>query len=86
MKNDLPCSLSRIELRLLIRLTYNLNEPVSFHSLYTYVWLPAEENIDLQLLYVYIHRVRTRVEDNPRKPKYIKSVRGIGYKLCTYDI
>lgn len=40
--------------------------------------------MDVHMLYVYINRIRIIVEDNPRKPRYIKSVRGFGYKLSTY--
>lgn len=30
---------------------------------------------------VLIGRIRTKIEDNPKKPKYILSLRGIGYKF-----
>lgn len=30
---------------------------------------------------VLIGRVRSKIEDNSRKPKYIQSIRGVGYKL-----
>lgn len=30
---------------------------------------------------VLIGRVRTKIEDNTRKPRYIQSIRGVGYKL-----
>jgi DNA-binding response OmpR family regulator len=84
MKNGLPFSLSRLELRLLQRLAYNLDETVPLLSIYKFMWL-SEENIDLHLLYVYINRVRKKIEDHPRKPRFIISVRGTGYMLCSYS-
>lgn len=60
MKNGLPFSLSRLELRLLQRLAYNLDETVPLLSIYKFMWL-SEENIDLHLLYVYINRVRKKL-------------------------
>jgi DNA-binding response OmpR family regulator len=30
---------------------------------------------------VHISRIRSRIEDDPQKPKYLKTIRGIGYKL-----
>lgn len=36
---------------------------------------------DDNTLMVYISRVREKIEDNPKKPIYIKTVRGLGYKI-----
>ncbi|MBX4151381.1 helix-turn-helix domain-containing protein [Paenibacillus lautus] len=83
MKNGLPLSLSRLELRLLQRLAYNLDETVPLLTIYKFMWL-SEENIDLHLLYVYINRVRKKIEDHPRTPRFIISVRGTGYMLRSY--
>jgi DNA-binding response OmpR family regulator len=30
---------------------------------------------------VYIRRLRTKIEDDPAKPRYLHTVRGIGYKF-----
>ena len=30
---------------------------------------------------VHIRKVREKIEDDPRKPKYIKTVWGVGYKI-----
>ncbi len=36
--------------------------------------------VDDNTLSVYIRRLRSKIEDNPQDPKYIVTVRGIGYK------
>ena len=30
---------------------------------------------------VHIRKVREKIEENPRKPRYIKTVWGVGYKI-----
>jgi len=40
-------------------------------------WSSGERSID-----VIISRLRTKLNDNPRKPKYLESVRGIGYRMA----
>lgn len=33
----------------------------------------------------HIRRLRVKIEDNPAKPRYIQTVRGIGYKMQKAD-
>ena len=40
-------------------------------------WSSGERSID-----VIISRLRTKLNDNPRKPKYLESIRGIGYRMA----
>jgi two-component system OmpR family response regulator len=40
-------------------------------------WSSGERSID-----VIINRLRTKLNDNPRKPKYLESIRGIGYRMA----
>jgi DNA-binding response OmpR family regulator len=37
----------------------------------------------VQVLYVHIGWLRERIEEDPRRPRYIQTVRGVGYKLTT---
>ena len=37
----------------------------------------GERKIDVQ-----INRLRRKIEDDPSEPKWLQTVRGIGYKLC----
>jgi len=34
---------------------------------------------------VHIRRIREKIEENPSKPRYLLTVRGLGYKLITKE-
>ena len=48
--------------------------------MYSQVWKDAYLG-DENAVNVHISRLRTKIEDNPRNPKYVVTVWGIGYKL-----
>lgn len=48
--------------------------------IYEYVWSDTGA-IDDNTIMVYINRLRNKVEDNPQKPDYIVTVRGLGYRF-----
>ena len=37
--------------------------------------------MDENAIMVYINRLRQKIEENPSEPRYIRTVRGIGYKF-----
>jgi DNA-binding response OmpR family regulator len=43
------------------------------------VW--NEAVVDDNTITVYIKRIRSKIEENPKEPKYLKTIRGIGYML-----
>ncbi|MBQ3974303.1 MAG: winged helix-turn-helix domain-containing protein, partial [Lachnospiraceae bacterium] len=48
--------------------------------IYEHVW----DNtiiVDNNAIMVYINRLRNKIEDNPQKPVYIQTVRGVGYRF-----
>ena len=48
-------------------------------QLYHAVW---DENYeDDNTIMVYISHLREKLEDNPKKPEYIQTIRGIGYRM-----
>lgn len=47
--------------------------------IYELVW--GETIIDENAVMVYINRLRQKIEDDPGKPKYIQTVRGLGYRF-----
>ncbi|TVY09015.1 response regulator transcription factor [Paenibacillus cremeus] len=52
----------------------------SIEKLYESVWKEAYFDSDNTVM-VHIRKIREKIEDNPRKPKFIKTVWGVGYKV-----
>ena len=57
----------------------NVNRIFSKDMIYELVW--GETIIDENVIMVYINRLRQKVEENPSAPKYIQTVRGLGYRF-----
>lgn len=75
-----PIQLSRTEYKLLSVLAQNVGMVVTHELLLEKVWGP-EYNRDIDFIWVYISRLRRKVEESPRHPKYIVTVPDVGYKL-----
>ncbi|MCP3773610.1 response regulator transcription factor [Paenibacillus sp. MZ04-78.2] len=52
----------------------------SIEKIYETVWKEAYFDSDNTVM-VHIRKIREKIEDNPRKPKFIKTVWGVGYKV-----
>ena len=50
---------------------------------YTKVWGAPAYNGDDNTVMVHIRKLREKIEQDPSKPEYIKTVRGLGYKFIT---
>ncbi len=72
--------LTNREFELVSYLTRNLNQAISRDQLFETVW---GYNLDFNSnsLDVYIYRIRRRIETNPNRPQYLKTMRGFGYKM-----
>ena len=57
----------------------NVNRIFSRDMLYELFW--GDAIIDDNAIMVYINRLRQKIEDDPSKPKYIQTVRGLGYRF-----
>ena len=57
----------------------NVNRIFSKDMLYDLIW--GEAIIDENAIMVYINRLRQKIEDDPSKPRYIQTVRGLGYRF-----
>lgn len=80
VKQGIQLALSRIQLRLLERLTLNLCHPVTTEDLYNYIWGDYVDPTGNQL-YICVHRTRQIIESNVKLPKYLITVRRKGYIL-----
>jgi DNA-binding response OmpR family regulator/signal transduction histidine kinase len=73
--------LSRTEYRLLSVLAQNVGMVVTHELLLEKVWGP-EYNREIDFIWVYISRLRRKIEADPRHPRYILTVPDVGYKLA----
>ena len=72
--------LSPTEFRVLDCLLDNAGRILTHQSLLTQVW--GWEYLDeTDYLKVYIHHLRKKIEENPSKPRYILTERGLGYRF-----
>jgi DNA-binding response OmpR family regulator len=78
-KNNEEVKLSSKETKLLKFLMEHPNQVFSKEQLYQNVW--RDTDVDDNSIMVYIKYLRNKIEDNPSKPKYIKTVWGIGYEF-----
>lgn len=73
--------LSRTEYKLLSLLAQNAGIVVTHELLLEKVWGP-EYNRDIDFIWVYISRLRRKIETDSRRPRYILTVPDVGYKLA----
>lgn len=73
--------LSALEYRLLLVFFNNLGVVMSRSRLLEEIWDIAGEFVNDNTLTVYIKRLRDKTEDDPQNPTFIKTVRGLGYKV-----
>ena len=78
-KNREPIELSKTEQKLLRVLFENKGKVLKREYLIDEVWQGDTEFVDAHALTVAIKRLRDKLEDDVQKPKYIKTVYGIGY-------
>ena len=79
-KNGRDLDLSRNEFELLVFLSKNPKQVFSREQLYERIW-GFDSYGDLNTVTVTINRLRQKIEDNPKNPKYILTVWGVGYKF-----
>ena len=51
----------------------------SKEMIYSLIW--GETIIDENAIMVYVNRLRQKIEDDPSTPRYIQTVRGLGYRF-----
>ncbi len=78
-KDNREISLSSKEHAMMKLFLDNVNRVFSKDMLYTLVW--GEAIIDENAIMVYVNRLRQKIEENPSKPRYIQTVRGLGYRF-----
>ena len=75
--------LTATELGILKLLLKNQGKVFSIDEIYENVWNEPSYNVE-NTVAVHIRRIREKIEINPKEPKYLKVVWGIGYKIEKY--
>ncbi len=74
-----PIKTTPLEYKILHFFMNNPNQVFSIEEIYEKVWQEPAYNPDT--VTVHIRRIREKIEINPKEPKYLKVVWGIGYKF-----
>lgn len=80
-KNKQLIWLTALEYKLLLTLAHNKGHILTRKQILEDIWDTAGEFVNDNTLTVYIKRLREKIEDDPREPKIIKTIRGLGYKV-----
>jgi two-component system KDP operon response regulator KdpE len=72
--------LTRRELEVLVYLLRHAGRIVTHRQLLAEVWGP-EYDAETQYLWVFINRLRRKIEPEPAHPRYILTEPGVGYRL-----
>ncbi|MCB2294920.1 response regulator transcription factor [Clostridium algoriphilum] len=79
-KNDVEVALNPKEYRLLEFILENPGKVYTKKQLYEIVWKNPYYG-DSNTIMVHISHIREKIEIDPKNPKYLKTIRGIGYKM-----
>jgi len=80
-KNGEELDLNAKEYLILKLLMENSGRVFTKKQIYAAVW-EDDYFYDNNTIMVHISRIRNKIEDDPKNPIYIKTIKGIGYKFC----
>jgi two-component system, OmpR family, alkaline phosphatase synthesis response regulator PhoP len=80
IKDGRKVELTILENRILLYFLKNRNKVINREELMMEVW-GYNADVNTRTLDMHIVRLRKKIEDNPDSPKYLQTVRGIGYKF-----
>ncbi len=78
--NDQPIELTPLEFEILTYLAQHINQVVSSEALFEAVWKEKFFNSNNTVM-AHIARLREKLHEPSRHPKYIKTVWGVGYRI-----
>ena len=79
-KDDKPVDLTETEYQILALLIQHPERLFSTQNIYESVWNEQFAYGDNSTIMVHIRKLRTKIEDDPQNPVYIKNVWGKGYR------
>ena len=74
-----PVKLTPLEFKILLLLMKNPGRVFSAEEIYERVW--NEQAVNTDTIMVHVRKIREKIEINPKEPKYLKVVWGVGYKI-----
>ncbi len=74
-----PVKMTPIEYKILLLLAKNPGRVFSSEEIYERVW--HEKAINTDTIMVHVRNIREKIEIDPKNPKYLKVVWGVGYKI-----
>ena len=80
MVDEEPVKLTPIEYSILLLLVKNPGRVFSINQIYESIWNEAAIGAD-NTVAVHIRHIREKIEINPKEPRYLKVVWGVGYKI-----
>jgi DNA-binding response OmpR family regulator len=80
-KRGEPLHLTKTEFKLLLTMALRPNQVFTREILLQQVW-EYDYFGDSRLVDVHVRRLRGKIEDDPRDPRIVQTVRGIGYKIA----
>ncbi len=81
LRNDQPLELTPIEFRLLRYLASNPGRPFSREHLIETIWGYDSEVGNDRTIDVHVRHLRQKLEQDPANPRWLLTVRGVGYKF-----
>ncbi|MCC0636136.1 MULTISPECIES: response regulator transcription factor [unclassified Clostridioides] len=79
-KNEIELELTTAEYKLLCLFMKNKNIVLTRKNILDKLWDGNGSFVDDNTLSVYVRRLRNKIEDNPENPKFLLTVRRMGYK------
>jgi DNA-binding response OmpR family regulator len=79
--DDRPIELTRTEFDILAHLAREPGVVVDRPSLLASVWGPGYD--DDHVVDVHVANLRRKLDDDPERPRFVETVRGVGYRLVT---
>ena len=78
--DDEPVKMTPIEYNILLLLVKNQGKVFSIEQIYENIWNEDAIGAD-NTVAVHIRHIREKIEINPKEPRYLKVVWGVGYKI-----
>lgn len=78
--DDIRVNLTPIEYKITELLMKNVGRVFSINEIYERVWNEEAYNAE-NIVAVHIRKIREKIEADPKNPRYLKVVWGIGYKI-----